>query len=167
MEDEKSQNEDLHLEPSDPFRSPSELMGRDTSMRRLFLVRFICPLCGQEHGCEIYLTLKAQNEDEMMETALQTLNRDDVKVKSLAPFAKEHHQQNGDYLERAVAYARHGVRHPFRVTSVAMTDEESYTCELCQMKFETIGAWRRHDGRNPVSGVKMSGEEGKAFCERM
>ena len=101
----------------------------------------------------------------MMEKALQTLSRDDVKVNSLAPFAKEYHQQEGDYLERAMAYARQGVRHPFRVNLVAMTDEESYTCELCQLKFETIGAWRRHDGRDPMSGNKLASEQGVALCQ--
>ena len=96
-----------------------------------------------------------------MEKTLQTLSREDVKVNSLAPFAKEYHQGEGDYLERAMAYARQGVRHPFRVTSVELTDEESYTCDLCQRKFETIGAWRRHDGRNPSSGERLTGEEGR------
>ena len=86
-------------------------------MRRLFLVHFSCPLCGQEHSCEIYLTLVAQNEGEMMERALETLNRDDVMVSSLAPFAKEYHQREGDYLERAKAYGRHGVRFPFKPES--------------------------------------------------
>ena len=28
-------------------------------MRRLFLIHFSCPLCGQEHSCELYLTLVA------------------------------------------------------------------------------------------------------------
>ena len=166
MSEESEKEKGQHLEFSDPFRSPTELMGNEASMRRLFLVQFSCPLCGQEHSCEIYLTLEAQNENEMMEKALQTLNRDDVKVNSLAPFAKEYHQREGDYLERAVAYARQGVRHPFKITAVAMTDEESYTCEHCQMQFETIGAWRRHDGRNPSSGEKLAGEEGLAMCQK-
>ena len=158
-------NKDLHLEPSDPFRSPTELIGNELSMRRLFVVHFSCPLCGQDHSCEIYLTLEAGNEDEMMEQALQTLNRDDVKVKSLAPFMKEYHQKQGDYLQRARAYANHQVRYPFKLTSVAMTDEESYTCEHCHRKFETVGAWRRHDGRNPVSGERLPGEEGVPQCQ--
>ena len=159
-------DQELHLEYSDPFHSATERMGSEASMRRLFLVHFSCPLCGQEHSCEIYLTLVAQNEDEMMERALETLGRDDIKVKTLAPFAKQYHQLEGDYLERAMAYARQAVRYPFNLISVAMTDEESYTCELCQKKFETIGAWRRHDGRNANSGEKLSGGEGRAFCQR-
>ena len=85
-------------------------------MRRLFLVHFSCPLCGQEHSCELYLTLVARDEKEMMERALETLGRDDVKVNSLAPFMKEYHQKLGDYLERAAAYARQGIRYPFQVT---------------------------------------------------
>ena len=156
----------MKLVPSDPFQSATERMGSEDSMRRLFLVQFSCPLCGQEHSCEIYLTLVAQNEGEMMERALETLNRDDVMVSSLAPFAKEYHQREGDYLERAMAYARHGVRFPFKLLSVAMTDEESYTCEYCQMKFETIGAWRRHDGRNPGNGEKLAGVAGIAQCQK-
>ena len=44
---------ELHLEYSDPFQSPTERLGSEDSMRRLFLVHFSCPLCGQEHGCEI------------------------------------------------------------------------------------------------------------------
>ena len=92
-----------------------------------------------------------------MERALETLGRDDIKVNSLAPFMKEYHQKAGDYLERATGYARQGIRHPFRVTRVVMTDEDSYTCEYCNRKFETIGAWRRHDGRNPRNGEKLAG----------
>ena len=157
---------ELHLEYSDPFQSATERMGSEDSMRRLFLVHFSCPLCGEEHSCEIYLTLMAQNEDELMERALETLGRDDIKVNSLALFMKEYHQRAGDYLERVTAYAREGVRYPFEVTAVAMTDEESYTCEYCQMKFETIGAWRRHDGRNPGNGEKLTGVAGTAQCQR-
>ena len=157
---------ELHLEYSDPFQSPTERLGSEAGMRRLFLVHFSCPLCGQEHSCEIYLTLVAQNEAELMERALETLGRDDVRVNSLAPFAREYHQQAGDYLERATGYAKQGIRHPFRVTRVVMTDEESYTCEYCQMKFETIGAWRRHDGRNPRNGEKLAGVAGMAQCQR-
>ena len=157
---------ELHLEYSDPFQSPTERLGSEDSIRRLFLVHFSCPLCGQEHSCEIYLTLVAQNEDEMMERALETLGRDDIKVNSLAPFMKEYHQQAGDYLERATGYARQGVRFPFKLLSLVMTDEESYTCEYCQRKFETIGAWRRHDGRNPRNGEKLAGVDGIELCQK-
>ena len=157
---------ELHLEYTDPFHSPTERMGSEDSIRRLFLVHFSCPLCGQEHSCELYLTLVATTEDEMMERALETLSRDDVKVNSLAPFMKEYHQKAGDYLERATGYARQGIRHPFRVTRVVMTDEDSYTCEYCNRKFETIGAWRRHDGRNPRNGEKLAGVAGTAQCQR-
>ena len=163
--EEREKGEPQHLEYSDPFRSPTELMGTESSMRRLFLVQFSCPLCGQEHSCEIYLTLVASNEDEMMEKALETLNRDDVKVNTLAPFMKEYHQQEEDYLQRATAYAKQEVRYPFQVTAVAMTDEESYTCEHCQMTFETIGGWRRHDGRNANSGERLPGKEGRPMCQ--
>ena len=48
---------ELHLEYSDPFHSATERIGAEDSMRRLFLIHFSCPLCGQEHSCEIYLTL--------------------------------------------------------------------------------------------------------------
>ena len=87
----------------------------------------------------IYLTLIASNENEMMQKALQTLNRDDVKLNTLAPFMKEYHQQEEDYLQRATAYAKQEIRYPFQVTAVAMTDEDSYTCEHCKMTFETKG----------------------------
>ena len=87
-------------------------------------------------------------------------------MNSLAPFMKEYHQREGDYLQRATAYAREGVRYPFQVTAVAITDEESYTCEHCQMTLETIGAWRRHDGRNANSGERLVGEESLALCQR-
>ena len=167
MSDEREIDKDLHLEFSDPFRSPTELIGNEASMRRLFLVHFSCPLCGQEHSCEMYLTLVAGNEDEMMEKALQTLSRDDVKVNSLAPFMKEYHQREGDYLQRAKDYAREEIRYPFEVNAVAMTDEQSYTCEHCQMTFETIGAWRRHDGRDASSGEKLTGVDGISLCQKI
>ena len=112
------------------------------------------------------MTPVARNEAELMERALETPGRDDIKVNSLAPFAREHHQRAEDYLERATGYARQGIRHPFQVTQVVMTDEESYTCEYCNRKFETIGAWRRHDGRNPRNGEKLAGVTGTARCER-
>ena len=166
MKDNNFQDEDLRLTHSDPFHSPTERLGNEAGMRRLFLVEFNCPLCGQEHSCELYLTLEAQNEDQMMKRALETLERDDVKVNSLAPFMKEYHQRAGDYLERATGYARRGIRYPFQVTRVIMTDEESYTCEYCDRKFETICAWRQHDGRDPVTGEKARGETGLAFCQR-
>ena len=79
---------------------------------------------------------------------------------------KEYHQQAGDYLERATDYARRGIRYPFQVTRVVMTDEKNYTCEYCNRKFETIGAWRRHDGRNPRNGAKLAGVAETAQCQR-
>ena len=166
MSEANAEDKDQHLEYSDPFQSPTELMGSDTSMRRMFVVQYSCPLCGQEHSCEIYLTLIASNENEMMQKALQTLNRDDVKLNTLAPFMKEYHQQEEDYLQRATAYAKQEIRYPFQVTAVAMTDEDSYTCEHCQMTFETIGAWRRHDGRNANRGERLSGEDGIPLCQK-
>ena len=166
LNEEKEQNKGMELVPSDPFRSPTEIMGNEASMRRLFLLHFSCPLCGQEHSCEMYLTVVASTKDEMMGKALETLSRDDVKVNSLAPFMKEYHQREGDYLQRAKAYAREGIHYPFEVTSLTMTDEDSYTCEYCQMKFETIGAWRRHDGRNPMNGQKLTGVEGIELCQK-
>ena len=166
MKDNNFQDPALRLTHSDPFQSPTERLGSEAGMRRLFLIDFSCPLCGLEHSCEMYLTLEARNEDELMERALETLERDDVKVNSLAPFMKEYHQRAGDYLERATGYARRGIRYPFQVTRVIMTDEESYTCEYCDRKFETIGAWRRQDGRDPVTGEKARGETGLAFCQR-
>ena len=166
MMENNEENKDMQLVPSDPFHSATERLGSEAGMRRLFLIDFSCPLCGQEHSCEIYLTLVAQNEDEMMERALETLGRDEIKVNSLAPFMKEYHQQAGDYLERAKAYARQGIRYPFQITRVVMTDEESYTCEYCQMKFETIGAWRRHDGRDPQNGQKLSGMDSIIHCQK-
>ena len=166
MNDNDFQGESQHLTHSDPFRSPTEMMGTEASMRRLFVIHFNCPLCGQEHSCEIYLTLEARNEDEMMEKALQILSRDDVKVNSLAPFMKEYHQREGDYLQRVTAYAREGLRYPFEVTALAMTDEESYTCEHCGLKLETIGAWRRHDGRDSTSGQRLKASAGTPLCQR-
>ena len=165
MKSENNPNEKLGTEHSDPFRSPTEFIGSDISIRRLFIVSFNCPLCGEEHTCELYMTLQAQNEEEMMEKVIQTLNRDDVKVRSLAPFAKTHHQQEGDYLERAQAYVKREARHPFQVTSITMTNEDSYTCNLCRKKFETIGAWRQHDGRNPNTGIKLDTVKGLALCQ--
>ena len=79
---------------------------------------------------------------------------------------REYHQRAGDYLERATGYARQGIRHPFQVTRVVMTDEESYTCEYCNRKFETIGTWRRHDGRDPINWEKLAGVAGTAHCQR-
>ena len=46
MSEEGEKDKGLHLEFSDPFRNPTELMGSEASMRRLFLVQFSCPLCG-------------------------------------------------------------------------------------------------------------------------
>ena len=86
------------------------------------------------------------------------------RVKSVMPFAREYHKLEGNYLSLARQYSRQGKRYPLRVNSVVMTDEESYTCELCQGKFENIGAWRRHDGRDPLSGGKLTGDEGIALC---
>ena len=166
MSEDNEEIKDMHLVPSDPFHSATERLGTETSMRRLFLVQFSCPLCGQEHSCELYLTLEARNEHGLMEKTLETLGRDDVKMNSLAPFMKEYHQQLGDYLERASGYASQGIRYPFQVTRVVMTDEESYTCEYCNRKFETIGAWRRHDGRDPRSGEKADGWAGTAQCQK-
>ena len=106
MIENNEENKDMQLVPSDPFHSATERLGSEAGMRRLFLIDFSCPLCGQEHSCEIYLTLVARDEDEMMEKALETLSRNDVKVNSLAPFMREYHQRAGDYLERATGYTR-------------------------------------------------------------
>ena len=85
MIEDNEEFKEMQLVPSDPFHSPTEKLDNESGMRRLFLVHFTCPLCGQEHSCELYLTLVASNEDEMMDKTLETLDRDDVKVKRLAP----------------------------------------------------------------------------------
>ena len=57
---------EFHLEYSDPFQSATERLGSEASMRRLFLVHFSCPLCGEEHSCEIYLTLEIWPETPIL-----------------------------------------------------------------------------------------------------
>ena len=174
MSEDNEESQDMQLVHTDPFHSPTESLDNEDGMRRLFLVHYSCPLCGEQHSCELCMTLVAKDEDEMMERALKTLGRDEVKVNSLAPFMKEYHQAEGDYLQRAKAYAREGVRYPFQITRVVMTDEESYTCEYCQMKFETIGrlaptrrekpqgrgqaSWRGRDGPVPKAANNVNGQ---------
>ena len=43
MKDEREQKNQFRLEYSDPFQSPTEMMGRDDGMRRLFLICSAAP----------------------------------------------------------------------------------------------------------------------------
>ena len=79
---------------------------------------------------------------------------------------KEYHQKARDYLERVTGYVRRRIRYTFQVTRVIITDEESYTCEYCDRKFETITAWRPRDGRNLRNGAKVAGVAGTSQCQR-
>ena len=82
-------------------------------------------------------------------------------MNNLAPFAREYHQRAGDYLERATGYARQGIRPPFQVTRVVMTDEESYTCEYCDRKFENhrrLAAARRQGPRERGEAGRCGGD---------
>lgn len=151
--------------PHDPFHDPTQEVGPN-HIRRLFLVDFSCPLCGNEHGCQVYLTLATSDEEHAMQLAVNTLNNDDVKLKTLTPFLKEFHLKQGDYLRLARNYVSHQARFPFTVNRIAMTSEDSYTCDLCNMKFETIGAYRTHSGRNPRDGSTLPGLAGVPVCAR-
>ena len=99
MKDNNFQHPALRLTHSDPLQSPTERMGSDAGIRRLFLVHFNYPLCGQDHSCELYLTLVARDESKMMERALETVARDDIEVNSLPPFMKEYQQKAGITLK--------------------------------------------------------------------
>ena len=116
-------------------------MNYNITVRRLFVFHFTCPLCGLVHINDLYLTIRASNQDEMIENALQTLERDQLKIKILTPFPREYHPAEGEYLELTKAYTTQGKRHPFTTTSVTMTDDESYTCEFCGVQFDTVTAW--------------------------
>ena len=47
MTEANPSDRELHLEHSDPFQSPTERLGSEAGMRKLFLIHFNCPLCGQ------------------------------------------------------------------------------------------------------------------------
>ena len=52
------------------------------------------------------MTPVARNEAELMKKTLETMGWDDIKVNSLAPFAREYHQRARDCLERAIGHAK-------------------------------------------------------------
>ena len=156
---------ELHLEYSDPFQSPTERLGSEAGMRRLFLVHFSGPLCGQGAQLRDLSDPGGPERGRADEKGPGDPGPGRHQGEPPGPFAREYHQRAGDYLERVTGYAQQGVRFPFKLLSLVMTDEDRYTCEYCNRKFETIGAWRRHDGRNPRNGEKLAGGAGTAQCQ--
>ena len=115
----------------------------------------------------MYLTLEARNEDELMERALETLE----------PGRRQGEQPSALHegispAGRGLPGAGHRLRQVGNQVSVPGDPgdndrrRELYLRVLPDRKFETIGAWRRQDGRNPRNGAKLAGVAGTAQCQR-
>ena len=139
-----------------PFSNVAQIIGEgEPTITRLVLIGYICDLCNQEHGAEIYFTAKEKD----FETFEKNLNKkttrkflDDPKIQAaIARISISIHQEYQDYESLIPAPSGKKKKAPLQVTQIIITDESEYTCQHCGRTFESPGLLRMHRGENPFT----------------
>ena len=132
-----------------PFITDGEFFGDAPTMRRLFVVAYSCPLCGEEHDAEIYVAHTTSSLDELHAHARACMRQEEVAVPLLAQHMFLLHNDRGDYRRLSWEAETHGPKGNLRVNSVTLTADSEITCDDCARRFDTIGALNEHIGLNP------------------
>ena len=122
--------------PEDVLRDP---------MRRLCIIDYQCPLCGQDHETGLYISIPARDLDEYHARLRQITSDWTTLQRLLGEALVELHTERGDLDELVQRARRLGLRET-RPPRCELTDESAYTCDDCGHTFETIGLLRKHQG---------------------
>lgn len=147
---------------ADPYRSSHELMPDEKSIRRLFEITYLCPLCQGVHETHQYVTLPADNLDDFRANAIRRLRQPELAGHVVTTESELHHREQGNFDEllRKVK----GKPLVAAILNVEMTQESKYTCDDCGRTFENIAEHRLHMGVDPITGRNTPEGKGIPAC---
>ena len=134
-----------------PYITDGELFGETVPLRRLFIVNYSCPLCGDEHDAETYVAHTTRSVDELHAHARACLRQADVALPLLGQHMFLLHNDRGDYHQLREEADAGNPKGPLRLISVSITGESELSCDDCARRFDTIGALNEHIGLNPYT----------------
>ena len=134
-----------------PYITDGEFFGETVPLRRLFIVNYSCPLCGDEHDAETYVAHTTSSVDELHAHARACLRQDDDALPLLGQHMFLLRNDRGDYARLRDEADAHGAKGPLRLISVSITGESELSCDDCARRFDTIGALNEHIGLNPYT----------------
>lgn len=138
-----------------PFITHSEFFGQMPTLRRLFVVRYCCPLCGQEHEAETSVAHTTDSLDELHAHARACLHQSEVALPLLGQHIFLLHNDRGDYRNLREDADSNGPKGPLKLISITMTAEDELTCEDCAHRSQSIGDLNEHIGINPWTMARM------------
>lgn len=147
---------------SNPYRNSHELMPGQRTIRRLFDITYVCPLCQEIHETHQYITLPADNLDDFRATAVRRLKEPELAGHVVTTDSELHHREKGDFEE--LLQKKNGTVLVSAVLNVEMTHESNYTCDDCGHAFKTIAEHRIHMGVDPVTSRHTPEGQGIPAC---
>ena len=132
-----------------PFTTDTEFFGEAQLLRRLFVVDYTCPLCGEAHEAETYVAHTASSLDQLHAHARACLRQSDVVLPLLGQHIFLTHNDRGDYQALRDEADSAGPKDHLRVNSVTMTAESELSCDACAKRFSTGGEMNQHMGLDP------------------
>ncbi len=151
-----------HRGESDPYRNSHDSMPGEHTIRRLFEITYICPLCQGVHETHQYVTLPVDNLDDFRAHAVRRIREAELATHIVTTDSELKHLDRGDLRELTRATAGKPVLSG--ILTVEMTNESEYTCDDCGRKFETIAQHRAHMGVDAVTGKPTKKRRGIPAC---
>lgn len=114
-------------------RTPEDVL--PDVMHRLFILRYRCPMCGEDHEVHHCIGMPAGAQAKRQERVGRLLNDAAAMGEIMGGHGRELHEQRGDARELRERAERDG---PFPVCgapSVAVADETEYMCTGCGLVF--------------------------------
>lgn len=144
----------------DPRATATSQFPDGPAVRRLCSFHFPCPLCGEPHAVQYYITVPASGLDEFHRKLLEMLTGQDFLQQKFIDHAVEHHAGRDDLPQLLERLERDGPPKTSRQIEVEVTGETDYTCDACAGTFPTVAALRIHQGRDP----ETAGQTALSLC---
>ena len=144
-----------------PYIDSTTLLGKGAE-RFLARITYRCSLCQEEHNCEMYVTSATEDPAEQRRRFAESLMKQSDATALLIKYMLSHHEDQVDAVELALKLLDGPKPEPIRITHVETTTESDYTCDYCELTFDTIAALRIHLGQNP----KTARTEGPGECRQ-
>ena len=158
----KKRKPDRRRGESDPYRNSHDSMPGENTIRRLFEIVYICPLCQGVHETHQYVTLPADNLDDFRATAVRRIREPEVANHIVTTDSELRHLERGDLRELTQAMA--GQLVISGILKAEMTSESIYTCDECGQRFDTIAQHRDHMGVDAITGKPTKKGRGIPAC---
>ena len=132
-----------------PFTTDTEFFGEAQILRRLFVVDYTCPLCGEAHEPS-----PTRAHRQLPRPAARPrpacMRQSDVVLPLLGQHIFLTHNDRGDYQALRDEADSAGPKDHLRVNSVTMTAESELSCDACAKRFSTGGEMNQHMGPGPL-----------------